>query len=150
MVWKNVSISTERRLCEAGLYGRIALKKPLLMNQNNVKKLQWAKVYKDQTIEQWNKVLWTDESKFKIIGSTRRVYVWWRVGERAATPCISSTIRHRGSSVRIYVRGCQLQSWGYVSGKVQIESDWLSKHTAASRDPIWNTTCGLRIYIHAR
>ena len=37
------------------------------------KKIQWTKVHKDLTIEQWNKVLWTDKSKFKIFRSNRRV-----------------------------------------------------------------------------
>ena len=58
----NVSTSTERRtLCEAGLYERITVKKPLLRKQNNVKRLRWAKARKDWTAEQWNKVFWTDE-----------------------------------------------------------------------------------------
>ena len=37
--------------CEADLYGRIAIKNPLLRNQNNIKRLQWVKVYKVLTIE---------------------------------------------------------------------------------------------------
>ncbi len=59
----------QRRFYETGLYDIIGVKEPLLRKQNNVKRLQWAKAYKDWTIEQWNKVLWTDESKFKIFGS---------------------------------------------------------------------------------
>ena len=40
MSWKKMLTSTVRkRLYEAGLYGRIAVKKPLLMKQNNVKRL---------------------------------------------------------------------------------------------------------------
>ena len=61
--------------CEAGLYGRIAVKKPLLRNQNNVKRLQWAKAHKDWTTELWNKILWTDESKFRIFWLNKRVSV---------------------------------------------------------------------------
>ena len=38
--------------CEAGLYGRIAIKKHLLRKQDNVKRFQLAKVHKDWTIEQ--------------------------------------------------------------------------------------------------
>ena len=80
---KNVSTFTvRRRLCEAGLYGRIAIKKLLLRKQNNVKRFQWAKTLKDWSIEQWNKVLWTDKTKSEIIGSNRNIYVRWRVGER--------------------------------------------------------------------
>ena len=62
--WKNVSTSTvRRRLCEADLY-----KKQLLRKQNNIKSLQWNETRKDWTIEQCNKVNWTDESKFEIFG----------------------------------------------------------------------------------
>ena len=84
---KNMSTFTvRRRLCEAGLYGRITVKKLLLRKQNNVKRLQWAKSHKDWTIERWNKVLWTDKSKFEILGSNMRVKYeglhgvksWWK------------------------------------------------------------------------
>ena len=55
---KNVSTSTvRRRPCEACLYGRIVVKKPLLRKQNNIKRPQWVKVHKDWTTEQSNKVL---------------------------------------------------------------------------------------------
>ena len=43
-------------------------------------------MHKDWTIEQWNNGLWTDESKFEIFSSNRRVYVQRRVVEKVATP----------------------------------------------------------------
>ena len=91
----------KRRFCEAGLYGIIAVKKQLLRKQNNVKRIQWAKAYKDWKTDQWNKVLWTNKSNFEIFRSNRRVYVWKRVVERAATPCITPTIKHGGGSVMV-------------------------------------------------
>ena len=97
---KNVS-TARRRFCEAGLDGRIDVKKPQLRKQNSVKRLQWVKAHKDWTIEQWNKVLWTDESKFKIFGSNWRVYMQQRVGKRAATPCITPAVKHRWGSVMV-------------------------------------------------
>ena len=39
-------------------------------------------------------------------------------------------------------RFCQLQSQGFAPDEGQIESDMLSQHTVASRDPIWNAACG--------
>ena len=49
---KNVSTSTvRRRLCEAGIYCRIADKKLLLKKQNNIQMLQLIKVHKDWTTE---------------------------------------------------------------------------------------------------
>ena len=138
MLRKNMSTSNvRRRPCETGLFSRIAVKKPLLWKQNNVKILQLTKVHKD-----WEKVLWTDESKFKIFQSNRRIYVWQRVGKKAATPCITPTIKHGGGSVLMERGFCQLQSRVFASCEGQIESNWLSRHTAASHDPIWNAGQG--------
>ena len=66
----------------------------------------WAKAHNDWTIELWNKVLWTDESKFEISWSNRRAYVRRTVGERAATPCITQTIKDGRGSVMVCVCVC--------------------------------------------
>ena len=69
---------TLRRPCEAGLYGKIVKK------------------------QSGNKVFWTDKSKSNFV-SNRRVYLWQRVGERAATSCITLSIRHGKSSIVVSV-----------------------------------------------
>ena len=131
---KNVSTFTVGRIpCEACLYDRIAVKKPLF-RKNNVKRLRWAKARKHRTTEQWNRVILTDESKFEIFDSNRRVYVRRRVGERAAPPRITPSVKHGGGSVMVcvcvWVGFCQLQSRGFAPGEGKIESDWLSQNTA--------------------
>ena len=104
--------------CEAGIYGRIAVKKPLLQKQNNVKKL--AKTHKDWTIEQQNKVFWTDELKFEIFGSNMKLYVQQRVGESAATPCITPIIKHGGGSVIVWeaFANCKVGDLHQAKGKL--------------------------------
>ena len=81
--------------------------------------LQWAKENKDWTIKQWSKVLSTDESKFEIFGSNKRVYVWWRFGERIATSCITPTVKHGGGSVMVWGCFCQLQSQGFATNFIR-------------------------------
>ena len=127
---KNVSTSTVRRLCEASLYGRNAVKKPLLRKQNNVKSLQWAKAHKDWTIEQWNKFLWTDKSKFELVRSNKRVYIWQRIGERAANPCITPTVNHGGTSVMVWgVANCKVKDLHKLKGKLnQIRYHCILQH----------------------
>ena len=62
-----VSTSTvKRRLQDAGLIGRRAKKKAYLRLANKRKRLRWAKEHRHWTEEHWKKVLWTDESKFKV------------------------------------------------------------------------------------
>lgn len=102
---KGVSVSTvTRRLNQFGLHGRVAVKKPLLRPANKQKRLQWAKQHQTWSIRQWQKVLWSDESKFEIFGSHRRVYVRRRVGERMRDDCVVPTVKHGGGSLMIW--GC--------------------------------------------
>ena len=58
-----------RILCEAGLYGWIAVKKTLFRKPSTIKRLQRAEAHQDWTIEQCNELLWTEESKFEIFRS---------------------------------------------------------------------------------
>lgn len=100
-----VSVSTvKRRLRAAGLTGRVAARKPLLRRQNKTKRLAWAMKHRHWTTEDWKKVLWTDESKFQIFGSSRRIFVRRRVGERMVPQCVTSTVKHGGGSVMVW--GC--------------------------------------------
>ncbi|MDQ9577982.1 hypothetical protein, partial [Serratia marcescens] len=78
---RHISTSTaQMRLRESGLYGQIAAKKPLL-SSNMQKRFVWAKKHKEWTLDQWKSVLWSDESKSVIFGSTRRVFVQRKKGE---------------------------------------------------------------------
>ena len=116
MPWKNVTTSTvRRRLCEAELYGRIAIKKPLLRKQNNVKWSQWVKANKE-----WNKVLWIDESKFEILGLNMRVCVRRRVVERAATACITLTVKHGEGFAMVWgaFANCKVGDLHQMKGKL--------------------------------
>lgn len=106
---KSVSLTTvNRRLRAAGLKGCVATKKPLLRPQNKKKRLAWAKKHQDWTIEQWNKVLWTDESKFEIFGSKRKVFVRRLPTEKMIPACVVPTVKHGGGSIMV---------WGSFSGQ---------------------------------
>lgn len=100
-----ISDSTvNRRLHAAGLFGRVAVKKPLLRKQNKQKRLKWAKEHVNWTIEQWKKVLWSDESPFQIFGSKRAAHCRRMVGEKYKTECILPTVKHGGGVVQVW--GC--------------------------------------------
>ncbi|CAK9814356.1 Transposable element Tc1 transposase [Anthophora quadrimaculata] len=102
---ETISVSTiKRRLKEGGLRGCVAVKKPLLRKQNKKKRLQWAKCHKNWTLEDWKKVLWSDESKFEVFGSKRRVFVRRKVAEILNDNCVVPTVKHGGRSVMVW--GC--------------------------------------------
>jgi len=52
--------TVRRRLTRAGLYGRVARKKPLLTQRHRGIRLKWAKEWKDWTLTDWHKIVWSD------------------------------------------------------------------------------------------
>jgi len=70
--------------------------------------LQWAIKHKNWSTNQWEKVLFTDESKFKIFGEKRRQYVRRQVGERMKEQYVVLTVKHGGALVMV---------WGCFSGE---------------------------------
>lgn len=71
-------------------------------------RLRFAYFHQNWTIEQWKNVLWTDESKFQLFNTNRRVFVRRFAGERFSKPCLVPTVKHGGGSVMV---------WGAISGK---------------------------------
>lgn len=100
---KKLSVDVVKsRLRSAGLYGRVAKRKPLLNKINKKKRLQWAREHRNWTLDDFKKVLWTDESKFEIFGSRRRTYVRRLVHEKMIPNCITPTVKHGGGSVMVW------------------------------------------------
>ena len=116
-ITKEFNESRKNRVCQTtirkvllkwGLKGRVAAKKPLLRKQNVKKRLLFAKNHVNWTKEQWAKVVFTDESKFELFGTKRRVFVRRREGERFEKHCVIPTVKHGGGSVMV---------WGGISVK---------------------------------
>src|SRR4030095_9798928 len=64
---EKISMRTlQRRLDQAGIQKHLALKKPFLSSEHMRARLEWAMERKDWTIEDWNKVIFSDESKVEI------------------------------------------------------------------------------------
>lgn len=103
----------KRRLVRAGLKGRIAVQKPLLISQNKKKRLEWARQHENWTTEDWKKVLWSVESKFQVFGSNRRIFVRRSVEEKMLPQCVVPTVKHEDGSVMM---------WGYFSYDVLAKS----------------------------
>ena len=96
--------TVRRRLDDVGLFGRVARKKPLLTDRHRLLRLQWATERKNWGMDQWYKVVWSDESKFNLFESDGRVYIRRRVGEDYLPECVQSTVKFGGGSVMVW--GC--------------------------------------------
>ena len=100
----DVTIRTVRSyLNHGGLFGRIAARKPLLTKEHIRKRILWCKQYSAMTEAEWEKVLFSDESKVEMV-SSRRCYVRRHVGQRFKSIYVCKTLRFGGSSIMVW--GC--------------------------------------------
>jgi transposase len=76
----------------SGYNRRVAQKKPWLSDKHQADRLAWAQLHKDWTIEQWNRVLWTDEASFTT-GGFGVIYVTRLVDEKYDPSCLVPKFR---------------------------------------------------------
>ena len=97
-----------RRLQEQGMHCRRPFIGPTLTILNRANRLQWARTHIRWTFRQWNRVLFTDESRFCLSVADGRQRIWRRKGERHAAACVLQHNRFGGPSVMV---------WGGISGQ---------------------------------
>ncbi|GJJ75043.1 hypothetical protein EMPS_07401 [Entomortierella parvispora] len=85
---------------------RIAAKKPYLKPAHELARLNFAKKHEKWTVEDWKKVIWTDESSFEIGKNSRRIRVWRRSYERFHSDCLASTFKSGRTSVMVWGAFC--------------------------------------------
>lgn len=100
----DVCPSTVRaRLHSVGLKGRRARKKPLLTDFQRKRRLAWAKQHISWTPEQWNRVIFSDESHFCLHGNQGHSFVRRYSHEEFKPECLNHTVKH---PLKIMVWGC--------------------------------------------
>lgn len=114
----NVSTSTiRRRLHETGLTSRVSIKKPMITLKNKKKRLEFAKKHIDKPLSFWKTVVWSDESKFELVGKKKRRKVWRKVGEALLDKHTTKTVKFGGGSIMVW--GCF--SWSGVGNLHKID-----------------------------
>jgi transposase len=61
--------TVRKSLRESGLKSGKKIKKPRLLKSHREKRLKFAKEHKNWTLEDWHKVIWSDETKVNRLGS---------------------------------------------------------------------------------
>ncbi|GFY08730.1 HTH_Tnp_Tc3_2 domain-containing protein [Trichonephila clavipes] len=103
---RSVSAETVRNVIRhAGYSSRVARKKPFISIQNQKERLEFAKAHQLKTDNCWKKVIFSDESKFKICGSDVRHTVW-----RKPNTALDPKNLHGGGSVMVW--GLYGFKWG--------------------------------------
>ena len=106
-IYENIVVSEDtvkRALRRNGLSSRVKRKKPFLNKRTRKERYKFAKKYKDWSVEDWRRVIWSDESKFKIYGSDGRQYCWKRPNEPFNERNVIHTKKYGGGSVMVW--GC--------------------------------------------
>jgi transposase len=111
----NVSADTIRRaLKENGLFAAPKIKKPLLSLRHRKARLEFANSHKDWTVDDWYKVVWSDETKINCWGSDGREWCWKYRGEAISNRICQPTIKHGGGSLIVW--GCMtVKGIGYLT-----------------------------------
>lgn len=101
------SKTVTRRLKEVGLVSRYAAKKPFLTSKHKKDRLEWAMKYKDWTVEDWLKVIFSDECMMRVGVPARRQRVIRRQGSALQEQHLTPTFKSQRVSIMI---------WGCFSG----------------------------------
>ena len=102
----NVSISSStvrKRMKHFSLPSRIARKKPFISSANRTKRLNWCKAHKDWTPEQWNAVIFSDETPVHIVQNNQKRRIRCFKSELLKPNNIRPTLHSGGGKISIWV-----------------------------------------------
>jgi len=99
--------TVRRRLRGFGIRARRPYRGPILSARHRQARLRWAREHLDWRRVDWNTVVFTDESRYKLSRADGRTIVYRRVGERFAASCVQEVDRFGLGSVMI---------WGGICG----------------------------------
>ena len=93
------------------------VKKPLLKPHHKRARMDFAEQYLHWTVEDWKRVIWSDETKINRFGSDGRHWAWKKKGESLSDRLVSPTVKFGGGSLMMW--GCM--SWEGVGYATRIE-----------------------------
>ena len=87
-----------------GFNAAIKKKKPFLKKKNIEARYKWAKRHQYWTIEDWKRVIFSDETKVNVWGSDGCKYYWSRRGDKMQPHHLDLTVKHGNGHVMMW--GC--------------------------------------------
>lgn len=96
--------TVRRALRESGLRAKAKVKKPLLTVAHKAARLAFARDHIHWTMDDWKRVVWSDETKINRFGSDGRQWVWDERGKPLCDRTVSGTVKFGGGSLMVW--GC--------------------------------------------
>lgn len=103
----NVTVSDQtvrRAFIEAGLVAGVKTTKPLLSKKNISARYEFAKRHINWTINDWESIIWSDETKINRFNSDGRTWCWCKSVNEVETRTVKQNVKHGGGSIMIW--GC--------------------------------------------
>lgn len=114
-----VTPQTVRNSLKKDDYHSVTKKKcPLLKKKHRKDRLKFAREHQNWTVDDWKRVLWSDETKINRIGSDGKVYTWKKKGEKLSDRTTVPTVKHGGGN-NLMVWGCM--GWNGVGMLVEVQ-----------------------------
>ena len=100
--------TVRRRLRQFGLRARRPHVGTILTRRHRQERLRWARAHFDWRRVRWNTVIFSDESRFRLMNADGRIRVYRRRGERYADACVNQVDGHNRGSEMV---------WGGICGR---------------------------------
>jgi transposase len=128
--------TVRRALKRQGLKAVVKRKRPLLLPRHRKERMHFAERHLHWTVEDWKRVIYSDETKINRLGSDGRDWVWKRPGEGLSDRMVKSTLKFGGGSIMLW--GCML--WEGAGFATRIEGKMDAKlYTAILEDELQQT-----------
>ena len=111
------SQTLRRHLKSRGMRPVVKRKHPLLKPHHRRARLEFAERHADWTLEDWKRVIWSDETKINRLGSDGRKYVWKDRDEGLSDRLVEGTVKFGGGNLMLW--GCM--AWDGVGYATRIE-----------------------------
>lgn len=117
---KTINVQTVRRaLKEQGFETRVRVNKPKLTVKHRKARLKWAEAHKEWTLDDWKRVIWSDETKINRFCSDGIRFAWIRPTNKCVIQekQIKPTVKFGGGNIMVW----GAMTWAGMSKLARVE-----------------------------
>ncbi|GFX12152.1 transposable element Tcb2 transposase [Trichonephila clavipes] len=94
--------SVKRSLHRMGFVSHRPKRVPLLNARHRTTRLAWAREPRDWSVEDWKRVAWSDESRFRLLNADGRLIMWCQAYEAMDPARRDGTVQGHGDSINVW------------------------------------------------